>query len=118
MIRVYKKNAMKYGRVFKITEDQFIKTASEPCVYCGSKPAMSSYGIVCNGIDRIDNNRGYEPDNIAACCHWCNLMKGKHTREAFFQHVIDIANHCNLKPNDHPEREYLPSGGEMGAGHD
>lgn len=115
MMRVYKKNANMKGRVFTLSESDFIRVATSPCAYCGAAPADTTYGVVCNGIDRIDNNRGYELDNVAACCRWCNLMKCKYPRDAFLQHVADIARHCGLKLNDHPEREYTSSGVEMGA---
>ena len=115
MMRVYAKNAMRCGRVFHLTDEEFIRVASAPCTYCGAPPVMSSYKVVCNGIDRIDNDRGYEPDNVTACCHWCNIAKGKHSRADFLRHVAVIARHCDLKLNDHPEREYVPSGTEMGA---
>lgn len=39
----------------------------QPCAYCGSE----SNG----GIDRVDNERGYDPDNCLPCCRLCNTIK-------------------------------------------
>lgn len=29
-----------------------------------------------NGIDRLDNTKGYTPENSVACCKHCNSLKG------------------------------------------
>src|SRR6266478_407202 len=42
-----------------------------PCYYCGS--ALSSTGC---GLDRQDNERGYEIGNVVPCCKDCNFKKG------------------------------------------
>lgn len=115
MMRVYKKNANKCGRVFELSEDEFIATASKPCAYCGALPSMSSYKIVCNGIDRIDSSKGYIIGNVTPCCKWCNKAKSDRPVADFINHAIAIARYSGLKLNDHPEREYTPSGVEMGA---
>lgn len=28
------------------------------------------------GVDRLDSNRGYVPENMAPCCFVCNQIKG------------------------------------------
>lgn len=118
MIRYYKKNAASFNRPFELTEQQFMEVASSNCMYCGAPPKHGAYNVVCNGIDRIDNDKGYIPGNVGACCTWCNYMKGKHTKEEFLNHVKTIYDNCNLKLNDHPEREYASSEAEMGASHE
>lgn len=113
MIRIYKKNAKYQGRDFTLTEQQFMDTASMDCVYCGAKPALTSYGVVSNGIDRVDPTKGYTPDNVAPCCYRCNYMKNKLTTQAFFEHVKRIYDYsiAHSKFNDHPEKEYTQAGG-------
>ena len=46
---------------------------------------LSGYnGIyIYNGIDRIDNNKGYTIDNIVPCCHICNQAKSSFTLQEF-----------------------------------
>lgn len=48
----------------------------KPCTYCGGE-------IETVGLDRVDNARGYERDNLAACCSMCNQIKGTSTVEDF-----------------------------------
>ncbi len=55
---------------FKLTLDEFTEIISKPCYYCNQS---NEYNI--NGIDRVDNNKGYLKDNIVACCFICNRMK-------------------------------------------
>lgn len=33
--------------------------------------------FISNGIDRIDNNRGYVKENCVPCCKTCNYAKRK-----------------------------------------
>lgn len=39
-----------------------------PCHYCTSTEAI--------GLDRMDNSRGHELDNIKPCCAKCNMILG------------------------------------------
>ena len=111
MIRNYKKNATVYGREFTLTEEEFISVASSPCAYCGTPPRDTTYGVICNGIDRIDNSRGYTPDNVAACCTRCNIIKGNMSVEEMMEHVRKIVSHMEGRFNDHPETEYTQASG-------
>ena len=119
MIRIYKKNARFGNREFTLTEQQFVDVAKQNCAYCGSSPKLGSYGVVCNGIDRIDSTKGYTPENSVACCYRCNYMKNKLTTPEFFEHVKRIYDFsiANSKFNDHPEMEYASSEAEKGASH-
>lgn len=79
-----------------ITLDDYLKTIIEPCYYCGEKPSQED--IICgkkflhNGIDRINNSRGYEKDNIVSCCTRCNMAKGSLTKEEFLNLAEKITN--------------------------
>jgi hypothetical protein len=44
---------------------------------CGiEKFIFTYYGkYVYNGIDRLDNTKGYTIDNIVPCCYKCNVLK-------------------------------------------
>ncbi len=76
----YQRSAKYHDRDFTLTFDQFIKIASTNCYYCDRKPeSKSKKGYVIfyyNGVDRVDNNRGYVPDNVVPCCTICNTKKG------------------------------------------
>lgn len=44
-----------------------------------------------NGIDRVDNTRGYEKGNVVPCCGTCNLLKGARTVDEFLAQIFAIA---------------------------
>ena len=85
----YKKGALDRGYVFSLTFEQFVQFWQKPCIYCGDK-------IKTIGLDRIDNNRGYEIDNITSCCSRCNRMKLAYTKQQFLEHIQKIAEYCKL----------------------
>lgn len=72
------------------------------CFYCGLKSSnekrdkkkngkyISDEIIKYNGIDRIDNTKGYTKDNIVACCKHCNYAKRSMTTKEFLSFVKRI----------------------------
>jgi hypothetical protein len=66
----YVRGAKKRGLNFTIGKTLFNTLITEPCFYCGHTNKAE-----VNGIDRIDNNRGYEEGNIIPCCEICNTAK-------------------------------------------
>lgn len=104
----YRNNAKKMDRSFTLTMEQFTTITQNSCKYCGAKPEQickpplnngrTQDGIEWaaykhNGIDRIDNDRGYEYDNCVACCGKCNLMKRSMSVDEFLKHTEKIHNH-------------------------
>lgn len=81
----YKQSAKTYHREFLLTFKQFMEYWQKPCFYCGS-------GIATIGLDRIDSLKGYLPDNIVACCAYCNKMKLNYNTDDFIEHCKVIAN--------------------------
>ena len=81
----YVKGAKKRKIDFTLTKTQFETMISEPCFYC----AYHKDGEV-NGIDRIDNNKGYLIDNVVACCEACNAMKGSQHPQEFIDKLYTI----------------------------
>jgi len=94
----YKNNAKNKGYVFELTEEQFAEITKKDCFYCGAKPSNiyknhDSYGeYVYNGIDRIDNTRGYTIDNVVPCCKICNYKKGALTLQEFMEWIEKVYN--------------------------
>lgn len=72
-----------------LPKDLCIDLITDNCFYCGAPAAP------LNGIDRVDNGRGYEEDNVVTCCKRCNLAKHAFTRESFESWVIQAANHIS-----------------------
>jgi len=80
----YRNSARLRGHKFSITFEQFMYFWGKDCDICGDP-------IATIGIDRVDNNIGYEINNLIPCCEFCNKMKLTHTMEAFKSHVLKIA---------------------------
>lgn len=67
-----------------ISKAQWLYLKDSPCFYCEIEPdLLPSFYQRLNldktawmTIDRKDNSRGYEPDNVVACCFNCNRIKG------------------------------------------
>lgn len=92
----YKRLAKKRNIEFALTELEFRSLTQKYCHYCGSPPnqihdAGGRYGAyIYNGIDRVDNFRGYVLGNCVACCGTCNVAKGTMTLKEFL-HWIEKA---------------------------
>ena len=63
-----KMGAKHRGLEWTLTDKDTVEMMTSPCVYCGVL-------LEINGIDRVDNTKGYVPDNCVPCCKTCNLMK-------------------------------------------
>ena len=94
----YKANAIRRKLEWDLTLEQFAEITKKDCHYCGAKPNNIAIGKGCNGdyiyngIDRIDNNKGYTIDNIVPCCKICNYAKRKLTLQEFQDWVEKIYN--------------------------
>lgn len=90
----YKGRAKKRSLPFSLTKDQFFSLTQSPCHYCNEKPwrpfSRGSVVYFYNGIDRIDNFRGYVTENCVTCCQRCNFLKGSLSYGAFISHVGKI----------------------------
>lgn len=64
---------------FNLTEQQVYNLSQQNCYYCGIEPSslVKTAGgqIKINGIDRVDNDKGYAIENCVACCSKCNYNK-------------------------------------------
>jgi len=89
----YKKGSIKRGYKFELTLNDFNKIIKENCFYCGIEPKQNyhkkgmRYGIIYNGIDRQDNNIGYDLDNCVPCCKFCNLAKSRFSLDEFIEWI-------------------------------
>ena len=97
----YKLNAKSRGFDFNIDFDYAVSIMKSDCHYCGIEPSntymKSYYNATYNGIDRVDNTKGYEMDNIVSCCKMCNIAKNNNTEEYFLQWVKRLSEYQRLK---------------------
>lgn len=95
--RNYLRNASKASREFSLTFDDFIAITSRHCAYCGLPPSNStrvrSHLFVYSGIDRVDNDKGYELSNVVPCCSQCNRAKHSQSKEQFHSYIGRLIEH-------------------------
>jgi len=81
VIEVYKNGAIRKGVSFELTREEFFKLTDDDCAYCGQEPYLISKShsesddYIHNGIDRVDNSKGYTKKNCVPCCTPCNFAK-------------------------------------------
>lgn len=89
----YKQGAMQRNRSFNLSNEEFSNLIYGDCFYCG-KPYLENNTkkakMSVNGIDRVDSNIGYEPDNCVSCCTMCNFMKGTYSQKEFLLQIQSI----------------------------
>jgi hypothetical protein len=55
--------------------------------------------FIYNGLDRIDQKKPHNIDNVVSCCRPCNFMKRDNNREEFLEHIKRIYECQILKKN-------------------
>jgi len=89
-----------FDRKFDLTPYQFRQLTNQNCYYCGQEPDQEMVNrnsgekaiYIYNGLDRLDNEKGYTIDNVVPACGDCNQMKSDRNLEEFKHHVTKIAN--------------------------
>lgn len=85
LIYRYKYGSRLKKRAFRISRRQCVFLFQSNCHWCGSNPSgillnpRANGAYIYNGIDRIDNSRGYIIGNVVSCCAICNRLKGSLT---------------------------------------
>jgi hypothetical protein len=86
----YRYNANLKGVPFEISFEDFKKTISQDCFYCGVAPSRkwvskrkAENTIIYNGIDRLINEKGYVKNNYVTCCSTCNYIKKDYSIKEF-----------------------------------
>jgi len=103
LLRTYRRSAKDRGLSFDLTSDQFRRLTSQICHYCGTSPTHTVNSIgnsnedhstyKYNGIDRVDNDIGYQESNCVTCCKTCNVAKGTLPVSAFLNWLARIVMH-------------------------
>jgi hypothetical protein len=71
--RSYVKGAARRNYAFELSMEEFIELIFSPCYYCGETGDVHKSHR--NGVDRVDNSKGYVKGNVVSCCWNCNLLK-------------------------------------------
>lgn len=62
--------AKRRGLEWSIPRTDYFNIIKESCYYCSSP--IDKFGI---GLDRINNDEGYTPQNVLPCCGSCNRIR-------------------------------------------
>lgn len=73
----YRASAKSKRLPFALDAAPFRDMVTDNCFYCGGLPKP------LNGIDRVDNTRGYTEDNTVTACRICNYAKRNMTASDF-----------------------------------
>jgi len=93
------RNAEERNLEWQLTREQVRYLTKQSCYYCGAEPSKVSHRpqfngtYVYNGIDRVDNAKGYTVDNVVPCCEHCNYAKRTRSVEQFRDWVIKVYEH-------------------------
>lgn len=103
LIKNYKQAAKRKKLKFSLTLEEFVNLILQRCHYCGCKSSLTNTmkningdrSIDHNGIDRVDNELGYEFGNCVPCCTFCNYAKRTKTYQEFIQWIVELVNFQN-----------------------
>lgn len=98
----YKLGAKKRNLEFNIDKEYFENITKQNCHYCNSEPSNKienknhpNSGYVYNGIDRLNNDLGYNIENCVPCCKNCNLAKRTMSSKDFYDWISKLIKHRN-----------------------
>lgn len=84
-------------RCFELNREEFTKLIEGKCYYCGDPPQTEvkplngkDKSYFYNGIDRVDNFKGYSKENVVSCCKDCNFMKKEWGQERFLNWIKKV----------------------------
>jgi len=105
IFRNYKKSSKKRDIKFDLPKKFFFEMIQSHCHYCGENPMNTQAGFLkydkdfrYNGVDRVDNNKGYYKENVVPCCYICNAAKSDMTLQKFKEWSIKLYNKMNATP--------------------
>lgn len=105
LYNTYRIASKRRGLEFTLTKAQFKKLTSGDCFYCGKAPESVFFEhntgeksrehgkYFYNGIDRVDNTKGYIKSNCVTCCKEHNQWKKAMPYYDFIKNIINTANH-------------------------
>ena len=103
LLRQYKNGAKSRKLSINFTKEEVTFLFKSNCYYCQRPPHQvknkkrSNGSFIYTGIDRVDNNKGYEKDNVVPCCKRCNYWKKALTYDQFKGWVIKVHENINSK---------------------
>lgn len=91
------------GIPFELTREDFFSYTHKQCHYChvapltkaskrcGREPMnVDEYEFLYNGVDRIDNSKGYTKENCITCCGQCNKAKNMMSYDEYLEFIFRL----------------------------
>ena len=92
---------------WELSKEQFKQLTKQNCYYCNIEPyciesnnRANSESYLYNGIDRVDNSKGYSVENCVPCCEECNRGKLTKTESEFKNWIIRVYEHFIKEKED------------------
>lgn len=97
----YKQSASIRNIDFDLSDKIFFSLVTQNCFYCDKEPnqvarSVSAGNYIYNGIDRVDNSKGYIEDNVVTCCGQCNAAKNNFNTYEFKEWIESIVLNWNI----------------------
>jgi hypothetical protein len=67
MLGAYRLRDKARGQHNDLTIEFMRREIAKPCTYCGDSARV--------GLDRVDNSKGHQQDNVVPCCYVCNCAR-------------------------------------------
>jgi len=92
--KLHLSGCIKRKLVNELSFEKWSELVQSPCFYCGivhHKPSK------INGIDRVDNDKGYTINNSVPCCWPHNHMKQELSMYEFIGNCVNVTSHVLAK---------------------
>ena len=96
VLKRYKTRAERKNLDWELTIEQAMKLFKGNCHYCNRKPnsiitTKNCYlKFIYNGIDRVNNSKGYTLSNCVSCCKHCNTAKNTFSKEEYMNFIKSV----------------------------
>lgn len=109
LYNTYRLASKRRGLDFFLSKKEFKRLTSSVCHYCGKPPEQvffehntgeisKEHGkYLYNGIDRLDNTKGYIKNNVVPCCKIHNQWKKAMSYEKFIEELLKAADYLRSK---------------------
>jgi hypothetical protein len=103
LFNLYRRSANYRNKSFKLSLEVFTQIIFNSCFYCGedgeNHKCDSLNDLCCNGVDRRDNNLGYDEENCVSCCKSCNIAKCDMPEQEFYSWIDRVYHHIHRNDN-------------------
>ena len=96
-------SAKRRGHIWDLSNPQVKRITAQACYYCGVEPAQQrsrkdlNGAYMYNGLDRVDNEKGYTLENVVPCCGNCNFAKRTMRQDEFLAWISQVYTHSISK---------------------